>query len=58
MVVLFPHGKFYRTNAVLPQTNNNIQFRQGFQTTALVPETTALTTNVNANAVDILFYPD
>lgn len=61
LAVLYPHGKYYRTvNALTPSpvTHNGIQFRQGFQTTSLVPEQATLTNVVNANGVDILFYPD
>jgi len=41
-----------------PVTHNGIQLRQGWQTTSLVPEEATLTTNTNANGIDILFYAD
>lgn len=58
--VLFPAGGFFRNNAVLggPIVHNNIQFANSFQSTSLIPELAAITTNTNANGIDILFYPD
>lgn len=61
LAVLYPAGQYFRqVNALSPSpiTRNGIQFRQGWQTTSLVPETATLTTNLNANGIDILFQPD
>ena len=61
VAVLYQNGNFFRYNnrlATPPRTVNNIQFWNGFQSTALYPFATAPTTNTNANAIDVLFYPD
>lgn len=58
--VMFPHGRFYRNTSGLPApvTHNHLTFNNGFQTTSLVPDIAALTLTTNANAIDLLFYPD
>jgi hypothetical protein len=61
ILVLFPGGAFYRTNTALaspPVTHNGISFMSSTQTTALDQNASTLAENTNANAVDILFYPD
>jgi|SRR5689334_4592507 len=60
VAVLYLGGGFYRTNNALttPVTRNNIQLINGFQTTSLDIASSILTTNANANAVDVLFQAD
>lgn len=60
VAVLFPSGGFFRNNTVLGGSvvHNNIRYVASFQSTSLVPELAAISTNTNANAVDVLFYPD
>ena len=58
--IIFPNGKFYRTNSALGShvTHNNIIFFAGRTTTLLVPVSHAPTENTNAYGVDVLFSPD
>lgn len=61
VAVLYRGGGFFRTNSALAAgavTHNDVQFINGFQSTTLSLADVALTTNTNANAVDVLFYPD
>jgi hypothetical protein len=61
LAVCFIGGHFFRNSNTLlsaPVTNNNITFNDSFQTTSLDIAGTAITTNKNANAVDVLFQPD
>ena len=60
VIALYVGGQFYRTNNLLgaPVTRNGITFVNGFQATALDLSTLSPTLNANANAVDVLFYPD
>lgn len=58
---LFVGGGFYRTNNRVsggPVTVNGIQLVNSFQSTALDLTLVSPTMNANANAVDVLFYPD
>lgn len=58
---LYFQGNFFRNNGTLstaPVTRNNIQYWASWQSTAIYPFATTPTTNTNANAVDVLFYPD
>ena len=58
--MIFPHGKFWRTNNALTSAvrHGNITFNKGFQTTSLTPELATISLVANANAVDILYYED
>lgn len=59
--VLYYQGNFFRYNnrlATPPRIVNNIEYWYGWQSTAVYPFATTPTTNANANAVDVLFYPD
>lgn len=49
---------YYRHNAFLgtPVTVGKITFVSSFQSTAIDPMTVSLTTNTNANGVDVLYY--
>jgi hypothetical protein len=51
---------YLRHNAFLaaPVTVNGIKFFSSFQSTAINPVLVSVTTNTNANGVDILFQPD
>lgn len=57
VAALFIGGGLYRTGAALASsvTHNNIQFENGFQSTALDISSATLTLNNNANGVDILY---
>lgn len=57
---VFLGGGFYRTNAALTSavTRNGIQFLSSWQTTSLDIGNATLTTNTNANALDVLFQAD
>lgn len=60
-VAMYVGGGFFRNNNALsagPVTRNGIQFRNSFQSTALDLTNATPTLNLNANAVDVLFYPD
>ena len=54
------NGSYHRQNAALtsPVTHNNLQFINSFQTTAIDPVVVTITTNTNANGVDVLFQAD
>lgn len=61
VAAIFRGGGFFRTNNALsggPVTHSGIQLINGFQSTTLSLADVALTTNANANAVDVMFYPD
>jgi hypothetical protein len=60
LAVLYPLGNFFRQNSVLTSSvrHNNIDFVHGFQSTSLGIADATITENTNANAVDIIFYPD
>lgn len=60
LAAVFVGGGFYRTNAALtsPVTRNGIQFLNSWQTTSLDIGNAILTTNTNANALDVLFQAD
>jgi hypothetical protein len=51
---------YHRTNTALtvPVTNNGIQFISSFQSTTIDVVAATLTTNTNANGVDVLFQAD
>lgn len=58
---IYPGGNFFRFNTRLatpPRTVNNIAYWSSWQSTAVYPFGSAITTNTNANAIDVLFYPD
>lgn len=60
LAFMYLGGGFFRTNAALASavTRNQVQFKFGFQTTSLDISGAGLTSNTNANAVDVLFQPD
>ncbi len=59
-IAVLMYTGYHRTGAalVVPVTHNGVQFISSFQTTALDPVAAAITTNTNANGVDILFQQD
>jgi hypothetical protein len=62
LAVLFIGGHYYRQNNAIPSgssvTHNGIGLIASWQSTAIFPFSTSPTQNLNANAIDILFYPD
>ena len=59
-VAVLKYHAYLRSNAALavPVTHGNIKFNSSFQTTAIDPPVATLTSNTNANGVDLLFMPD
>lgn len=57
--VLLTPGHYYRWNSHLGSglIQNGIQYLNGFQSTSIYPPTSTITTNTNANGVDLLFAP-
>lgn len=60
VAVAFPGNPYTRLVNGLTSfvTHNNIQFLHGFQSTVWDLASASLTTNNNANGVDVLFQPD
>lgn len=59
LAILYPAGKLFRINNQLNAgaiTRSHIEFGNSFQSTAIAPYNVGVTTNVNANAVDVLTY--
>lgn len=60
VAVAYSGGGFFRNNSALASavTRNGITFVSSAQSTALLLSLAVLSENTNANAVDVLFYPD
>lgn len=61
LFVLFPQGHYSRNNAAFASgavTHSNITRSAGFQSTNIAPWLTTLTTNTNANGIDVLWQAD
>ncbi len=48
----------HNTQLASPVTNNGLKFISSFQSTAINPVVVSITTNTNANGVDVLFQAD
>jgi hypothetical protein len=59
-VMIQQGGGYSRTNTALASTvtHNHVSFLNSFQSTSLYPPGATITTNTNANGVDVLFQPD
>lgn len=59
--VVYPFGHYFRNNSAVtspPVTHSNIELWGSWQSTSFYFMATTPTGNTNANAIDVLFYPD